>query len=864
MRATFLLVMTFCLCSSTSLGQPADGKDPSPSASKQYEPFPDRRGITTTAEEEEQTRAVIQDEAAMKQAIASVRAVDPVAGQENDLTRLYYQMLLKWVPYADKTYRSWPHRPHCGYFFGGRWHHGLETPRTAAVYALLAKFGPYDEKVTGIPREVIKQRAIAAIRYAAFTFDLGPADCQRTDGKKWGRLFPASSYLYCNTGLPPLGRAAWILWDDLDDETRRLVANAVVGSMERYLLEEPDSGYLRATQAEENGGTAAYLALGPNMFPGHPRAPAWEQAARKWMMNIRTVTADRGDTTLVGDRRVSDWVVSTNMLPDFTLENHGFSNSGYLGAALNWSVSVSIPYLLAGRHVPEQNNHHLARVYQNYKKWIEWDGSVTHVSGTDWWYVVGYNRPLMHGGLAMLLDDSDASYLERVSLDYLKRMQDSDPQGRLNGGFATKWENAAAWGRASAYLLHYFGGLGPEPTPAEQFHSSIAGVTKFPHARLITHRRQRSLVQLSWGHVRMAYAMPEGGVWVITPHQGSYFGAFNENVVTHRDKSKELIAFHDEPGTDRFSAVAHLKRSGKIDQYVAFASLPDDIAVYLELSKAGQDVENVTVRTGTIGVRNEDYRWLNELAPGQRTLWREGGEQTIPSCQRESDQKDYRWDAPSWVNVDDKVGYLLHGSQGVLYQNRRSRKGCEDFLHLNASADSSDYQPGEVVSRFSLVTYLNQSHRQTEQLALQQLNPTSDSEQILAVFVPVDSKHPPAGYLVVANLWSKQGKAVLSMPVAALEQIPLFEGTVRITNGRALFETTLPGLRLRSHAVLMRLGDVKGVEQADLVAEVSKSHKIKLTNRARDTVTLTVECRGESNLTRIGPGESQTITFAPQ
>ena len=41
------------------------------------------------------------------------------------------------------------------------WHYGLETGRTAMVYALLAKFGSYDEKTSGIPREVVKQRGVA-------------------------------------------------------------------------------------------------------------------------------------------------------------------------------------------------------------------------------------------------------------------------------------------------------------------------------------------------------------------------------------------------------------------------------------------------------------------------------------------------------------------------------------------------------------------------------------------------------------------------------------------------------------------------------------------------------------------------------
>ena len=57
---------------------------------------------------------------------------------ENDMSRRYLQVLMRWVPVALQAFNSWPERPHCGHFFGGVYWYGLETAGPSATLALVA------------------------------------------------------------------------------------------------------------------------------------------------------------------------------------------------------------------------------------------------------------------------------------------------------------------------------------------------------------------------------------------------------------------------------------------------------------------------------------------------------------------------------------------------------------------------------------------------------------------------------------------------------------------------------------------------------------------------------------------------------
>jgi len=74
-------------------------------------------GIDVLAERKKQVMAQLQN-ALTREVLTDSRTV-VLPAVENDLSRRYLQVLMRWVPVALQAFNTWPERPHCGHFFGG-------------------------------------------------------------------------------------------------------------------------------------------------------------------------------------------------------------------------------------------------------------------------------------------------------------------------------------------------------------------------------------------------------------------------------------------------------------------------------------------------------------------------------------------------------------------------------------------------------------------------------------------------------------------------------------------------------------------------------------------------------------------------
>jgi hypothetical protein len=800
--------------------------------------------IVITSEKRNKVLGVVNDHSALEEAMKAVRSPVP-PHQEDELAKAIYEMLSRWLPYAERTFEEWPQRPRCGHFFGGRWYYGSETANTALAYAVLAKLGCYRQDLAGISREEVRERAIHAIRYLCFTHDLGPEGLTRPDGRKWGGLFRSwNLHDLCQTSVPYLAAAAWLLWDDLDEETRSLAARVIIGTTERWSLEWPLSGREGDTKAEEDGTVAGLLAMGAIMFNAHPRAPHWENMARCWMINVRTVPADRSDTTFIDGNKVSEWVRTANLHPDFTLENHGFVHSDYLCSSILHAVHAGLPYILTGREVPLQDLHHLADVYELYKKWMEWDGNHTFVNGTHWWYGGGLGPAVAHSGVALLLRDPDAAFLERVFLERVRSIQASDPQARLFGGFEESYEHAPARTLSYVYLLHRFGGPGPDPTPEAEFHRKISGVNLFKDGRLITHRRPASMTVFAWGTRPMAFALPEGGTWVLTPTPHGFIGRMGGT-------RKLVRASHVEEIEDGFLATARLRR-GVLTQAVSFVSLPGNVALFQESVVANDPIVDAMLESGTIGVRNEDYRRLPELASGRRTIHFPEKSLIITTH-----GEGFTEEVQPWVNIDDRIGYVLQGSRGLLDDNNRGTQGSEHLLHLTAGLVTAE--AGEVVSRFSAVIYPNQDHAETRRLSERSIEAVSSEPLTGCAYVPARPGTEVPDRLVVFNGASARTTLVIALSCDG-ETIPLFEGAQSIVKRGLELEVTLDGVR---SVVLPAVGHIRKasgqVGDWYLSVNVAYDGRVGFTNHAQRPAELVLVRDGHKRSVKVDVGQSYWV-----
>lgn len=744
------------------------------------------------------------------QTVWETRRVSWHQQQENDLSKKVYGMLLKWMKYANEQYGEWDGRPECGHFFGGNYWYVSDSVSTALVFAIAAKLGDYDEAITGIPRHEVKRKAINTIRYIGFTHDEGPADCVRVKGelpytseKKWGgkqeQYFMATQN---GRSVAAMAHAALLLWDDFDDETKLLVQNVVASYADRWCDIEPKNGSYYDTQCEENSWTSAGISAALVMFPEHPHAEAWKQGAMNWSFNAVTRTQDRMrfPSGLI-DLSEGTSAKTVTFHPDFTSENHAFVHPAYMGAGINLRFLHHTMSLMVGMEALPTFSHNNNEMYQRtLKKWVQADGLVVPVQGQDWWYNRHHDNHLTHAIMSVTENDSDASRLERNALQIIEDLQASNSRGCLleengetyvfnkaHGQYANQLEHGSATDLAYSYLLHLFGGEGAQPSDQNEMMTRLSGVAQYPYGGIIIHRTPETLSSFSWHNNVMALSQPQKGMWNVTPLFHSFTGTVDfkekkaEKVLAHETLIHETEKHNIQPQTDGFSATALIERGDKeLHQDISFMSLPNGHAIYIERFSAPRNCSLNYLHTGYIGIRNEQYERMPELAPGERTLHVDGAKETFKGFYGKEPNrvKDFTPSEKSWVNVDDEIGYLTHGSAGIRYINRHQYerwKGVEDLLILNCR-EQTEMGKDESLEPFVLVSMPNQSHHQTEEAAA--------NLRILKTNVADTTVLLHQDYLAYANFSPEKELIKAQSDEMDLQRIPLFKGTVELKNNQ--------------------------------------------------------------------------------
>lgn len=750
---------------------------------------------------------------------AEVWKVAPIRwdlAKENEMSKRIYNILLRWLPFANEQFEKWDGKPNSGHFFGGNFWYCSDTAASSFIFAVLAKLGDYDRQATGISRDTLKQKAIMGLRYAGFTHDTGPSDCVRVKGinpycseKKWGgegdNFFMASQN---GRSIASLAHAAWLLWEDLDDETRILVQNMVASYADRWSDEEPRNGTYYDTQCEENAWTSAGIAAGVALFPDHPHHAAWKKGFMEWSISSVTTYKDRlADPSGLIDTPAGNRIKTVTFHPDFTTENHAFVHPSYLCAGTNLRAFHATLSLMGGQEVLDSAVHNNVNLYdQTVKIWAQYDGLAVPVQGQDWWYNRQHERQLTHAILNVLHNHSDAARLERSALDSIEKIQLSNSRGCLleergeecvinlaHAQFAKDLEPGSALDLTKSYLLHVFGGPGVEPSDQAEMISRLSGVYEYPYGNIIVHRTKESFTSFSWRNNVMALSLPKKGLWTITPLYASFTGTVqfeqsmgtpgltNESII--RDVMKQRINSFE----DGFGAVVTIARGNReLMQNVAFVALPNGNSVYAEQFHAVKACKVRELTTGMVGIRNENYSAMPELAPGQRTLYFPGDSETFKGFYGDQPNLVKKYPLYPYINIDNEIGYLIYGSVGITYVNKHvypKWKGVEDVLIMN-DGGAVEFHENETLKPFIVVALPNQTHEET---ALSHQNMTLLSDQAEhALLLEID------GYLAYIHFESGQ-KTVTGNKLLKGGSVPLYRGNNRIASGHYTWSDSIEG-----------------------------------------------------------------------
>jgi hypothetical protein len=284
----------------------------------------------------------------------------------------------------------------------------------------------------GLRRDVCLKRVSRSWVNLAQSHVTGDGHCA-AEGKSWGRAWQSPLRVGAS------GLAAFIVWDDLDEEALRGVERVVVDEADQKIGVEPRDASPGNTAAEENGWDTHAPAIAVALFPDHPNVPRWLRAAQVLAANTHSVAADHQSDARLGEDRVGDVVTTTNLADDFTLDNHGFFHPACLKVS-DQELGEAWAMLAWGdrRHgtsfAPQFRPcalHHVADAWSRVlRPLLLPEGEFAYPSGQDW-AVHSSTDQSYFAFVATALGDRTAALAERRGLMAARRRMNASSDGRI-------------------------------------------------------------------------------------------------------------------------------------------------------------------------------------------------------------------------------------------------------------------------------------------------------------------------------------------------------------------------------------------------------------------------------------------------
>lgn len=375
---------------------------------------------------------------------------------------------------------------------------GVTQPRGAGniaiAYATLLTARPEQERFGGVPRAELLEHTIQSIRHEALTSTQSGAGYDRWGGGTWQASLETYGW----------GFAAKLLWPHLDEETRALVRRVITAEADILITKPIESREFGDTGAEDSGWNTPTPALATVMFPDHPNRVRWEETAQRLALNASSTRLDEASDLLVDGRPLRDWIVSANIHPDLTMENHGFFNPIYQQVThANIGEGAAI-YAQSGHPVPEAFSFRTEEIWDRVLGPLTTDdGDFVATAGQDW-TSKDYQHLLYLSTLTTRFGRADASVAEARALTLVARRQATHADGSILGQPQLGYESHLIKRMTAAWWNHKL--FGPEPAPTgaeyERARERTAGVHRYPDVGIVQARQRDAFVSMSWDDAR--------------------------------------------------------------------------------------------------------------------------------------------------------------------------------------------------------------------------------------------------------------------------------------------------------------------------------------------------------------------------
>ena len=385
--------------------------------------------------------------------------------------------------------------------------------------------------------------------------------------------------------------AAHLLADQLDADTKALVRQVATAEADAAMREIP-SAKQGDTSADDCSWNAGVLGVCAAVFADDARAAKWDEWAKRWSLNMESREADRRSRRMIDGRPLGEWIVSTNVFPDLTLENHGFWDLPYQTSFAALAEPI-IAYRVCGRKIPEAFHAHALEEGEHILKWLVMpDGDLLCPQGIDW-----AERDVQHSWafaeLGTLLDQSWARAAEARCLRLLTKRQAAFGDGSIHAlNFGYETDLATVW--TFSFLLHKYYG---RPESGLAF-DEPQGAKIFPHVAVAVYRTPDLLSSVTWFRSRQAIMISPNnpGALVERPSFTRYDASSGTGwILLNGDEKRRVFRVLGEPvitQADGALTVSFAREiPGLVRQQIGYGALPSGEVVVSSRWQALKDIE---------------------------------------------------------------------------------------------------------------------------------------------------------------------------------------------------------------------------------------------------------------------------------
>ncbi len=349
-----------------------------------------------------------------------------------------------------------------------------------------------------VPREELLRHVIQSMRWCCLTSTyvdnpypyLPNTRPEFLEGQHWRRKY---SYRADEVGWLTL--AAAVMWPKLDDETKALLENVLVGGApEERIVQRwstPQGGnHDQVKQDLSSTMGAAFL------FPQREDANLYMDIIAGNGIDMVSTLHDFANPTLVENQPISEWAEGWNLYQDYTSDHHGWCNIWYGGDMLfEGRCYIELLADITGQKVPETFRYP-GNGFDGVFEWLKrlslpvGEPLSPHGNEYDAFYGAGL---LAYCYGAVLTQDPVASALEERAARLLQQHSQAIAQYDYHRN---------SWAKAGmAYLMHKYNGPRAEPISHQRAMDAIEGTYHYRWLQNLIHRSPSHIASFSWGSI---------------------------------------------------------------------------------------------------------------------------------------------------------------------------------------------------------------------------------------------------------------------------------------------------------------------------------------------------------------------------